>query len=365
MQTRHKKVVAAIVLFSVTGKVAAWGCPAVIDSIWIASVTSGITALTNGVLGMVSGINNQNTINEQRIMTALKVQAKQIASSAEKESTNVSQVMQAVSTSMIAQDSATAVQKVMENFGGTTGQGFDPCGEQVKSRKVSGGLQATMDVSGSVRGLDTGPGVYKDRAQVLASRLNEHKSLFCTQAEKDAGLCQQVGQLPGASLQFSSLFASSGVNDNLTRAKNAFVNNIFGLPDQPLDPSKANSPEGAALVRDKMMRDGYRSIGATSLKVIQAMTVADPTSATNNNGGVPSDGFLDAFRMKVDQYSGGNDYQRWEQSLTVQSERGLLVNLAKMSATRLYASSVEYSQFERMEASLAALLALENKRRVR
>jgi hypothetical protein len=365
MSLRQKKVVAGAVLLCVTGKAAAYGCPAVMDPVWIASVVSGISSLTNGVLGMVYKINSQNTQNEQRLISALKVQTKQIAASAEKESANTMQVMQAVASSMVAQDTAIQVQKTMENFGTSTGQGYDPCGEQNKSRSVTGGYQMTMNVSGAVRGMDTGPGVYKDRAQTLASRLNEHKQLFCTQGEKDAGLCAAVGALPGASLQFSTMFKSSDLSDNTTKAKDAFVNHVFGLPDQPIAPEKSKTPEGLAAMRDKMMLDGFRSIGATSLKSVQAMYVADASASngTNNNGGAPVQGFADALSAKVDQYTGGNDYPRWEQSLTVQSERGLLVNLAKMAATKLYATSVEYDQFERMEANLAALLAMENRRR--
>lgn len=365
MTLRQKKFVALLAMLGVTGKVAAVGCPPVIDSIWMASMSSGITALINGVMGMVTGVNSQNTINEQRLISALKVQTKQIATSAEKESANTTQVMQAVANSMVEQDTAIQVQKVMENFGASTGQGYDPCGEQTKSRNVVGGYQMTMNVSADVRSMETGPGVYKDRAQSLAARLTEHKQFFCTQAEKDAGLCTTVGPLSGASLQFSTLFRSSDVSDNTTRAKNAFANHIFGLPDQPISPDKAKTPEGLAAMRDKMMLDGYRSIGATSLKAVQAMSMSDATASngTNNNGGSTTRSFADAFSTKVDQYTGGNDYSRWEQSLTVQSERGLLVNLAKMSATKLYATSVEYDQYERMEANLAALLALENKRR--
>lgn len=365
-----KKTVAAVAVamvfttFTFNTSFAA-GCPAVVDSIWLAAISSGISMLVNGVMGMVTGIGDQLKINEQRLISALKVQTKQIAASAEKESANTVQTMQGVANAMIAQDVAVLVQKVSEQFGTKTGQGYDPCGEQAKSRSIVGGYIPTVNVSTAVRALDTGPGVYKSPEVALSTRLAEHKKLFCSQSEKEAGMCSAVGPLASASLQFSTMFTSSDVSDDMTKAKNAFVNHIFGLPDHQIPADKAKTSEGTVMMRSKMIGDGYRSIGATSFKAVQAMFTADAsaTNGTNNNGGIPTQGFADALSAKIDQYTGGKDYARWEQSLTVQSERGLLVNLAKMSATKLYATAVEYDQYERMEANLAALLAMENKKR--
>jgi len=366
---RVKKVIVGAVMFGLAAKAAAWGCPPVIDSVWLASFVSGLTTLTNGVMGMVQSVNLQEQLNTQREMSALKVQTKQIAASAEKEVANMSQSMQALASTVVAQNQAEQTQKVMEQYGRATGQGFDPCGEQTKGREVTSAYANTHDVVNMVRGsIDAGPGVYKDQKAALSARLGAHKAKFCTQAEVDAGFCSGVGAAPGASLTFATMMSGSNVGDLNEDAKNAFVNHVFGLPDQPLNPAIAETPEAQAYVRDKMKRDGIRSIAATSFKTIQAMTHADPSAAptsTNNNGYVSDQSFVDAMKKKVDQYVGGDNYRVWEQTLAVQSERGLLVNLAKMAAFRLYLTSVEYDQYERMEANLAALLATENRGRVR
>jgi len=320
-------------------------------------------------MGMVQSVNLQELYNTQQEMSALKVQTKQIAASAEKEVANMSQSMQALASTVVAQNQAEQAQKVMEQYGRATGQGYDPCGEETKSREVTSAYANTSDVVNMVRGsIDAGPGVYKDQKIVLGARVSEHKAKFCTQSEVDAGFCSAVGPAPGASLTFATMMIGSKVGDVNEDAKNAFVNHIFGLPDQPLNPAIAQTPEAQAYVRDKMKRDGIRSIAATSFKSIQSMTHADPaaaSSSTNNNGYVADQSFVDAMKAKVDQYAGGDNYHVWEQTLAVQSERGLLVNLAKMGAFKLYLTSVEYDQYERMEANLAALLAMENRGRVR
>ena len=337
-----------------------------VDTIWQFAITTGITTLINEIISRVTGTSNSNATNERKIMSALKVQTKQISVSADKEAANMSQVMQALSTTVIAQESAIQVQKVMEDFGASTGQGFDPCGEQVKSRAVAAGYADSTNVVNMVRGVEAAPGVYKSRGTALAARVSEHRTNFCTADERSAGLCTTVGANAGASLTFSTMLQTARVGDMADRAKNAFVNHIFGLPDQPLDASQANTPEGLAFVRDKMMRDGIRSISMTSLKAVQAMNTsaaASSGSTADNDGHVADQSFLDAVKTKVDQYAGGANYKQWEVSLTTQSERGLLVNLAKMSAFKLYMTAVEYDQYERMEANLAGLLAIENRNR--
>lgn len=365
LDLRQKKILIGVCMLAVTGNAAAWGCPAVIDSIWQVAVQSATVALTNGVNGMVTAINQQNTLNEQRIMSALKVQTKQISVNADRESANTRQVMQAVSSAMIAQDTALRAQKVMEDFGATTGQGYDACTELVKSSAVASGYGAATNVSAMVGGIDAAPGVYKDKSQTLAKRVNEHKQYFCTPSEKEAGLCSTVGVAAGESLQFSTLFKESNSSDVTSRAKDAFINNVFGLSSQPIDPAKAKTPEATAAQRDKMRMDGYKSVAMTSLKTIQAMNQSQSDTPPLGNGSYGNVGFFSSLKDKVDQYAGGKDYARWEQSLAVQSERGLLINLAKMAATKLYVSSVEYDQYERMEANLSVLLAMENQRRAK
>jgi hypothetical protein len=364
---RVRKFVMMLVMVGLASRVAASGCPPVIDAIWDAAITAGISALTDGVMGMVTGVNDQNTINEQRTVSAIKVQAKQIAASAQKEIANMSGSMQGLATTVVSQQTAEQMQKALGDYGLATGQGYDPCGELTKAKIVTGGYAATLEVGTAVRGsIDAAPGVYKDRATALANRMSEHKQLFCTQSEVTSGLCPAVGANPGESLTFVTMFTTAPVGSNTDKAKNAFVNHIFGLPDQPLDPAKANTPETQVQIRDKMMRDGYRSIAETSFKAIQAMSTSDPTgtnSNTNNNGYIPTVSFLDALDQKVDQYAGGVNFRAWAKTLAMQGNRGLMVDLAKMEAFKLYLASVEYDQYERMEANLAALLALENRRR--
>ena len=366
VRAQWKRVGALSLLVASTHAGAATTCPVVVDSIWQLAITTAVTTLVNEVIGRVTGTSNSNATNERKIMSALKVQTKQISVSADKEAANTSQVMQALSTTVIAQETAFQVQKVMEDFGASTGQGFDPCGEQVKSRAVAAGYADSTNVVNMVRGVDAAPGVYKNRGTTLAVRVSEHKANFCTTDEKNAGLCTTVGANAGASLTFSTMLQTARVGDIEDRAKNAFVNHIFGLPDQPLDANRANTPEGLAYVRDKMMRDGFRSISMTSLKAVQAMgtsAAAGGASTADNDGHVADQSFLEAVKTKVDQYAGGAKYKQWEVSLTTQSERGLLVNLAKMSAFKLYMTAVEYDQYERMEANLAGLLAIENRNR--
>jgi hypothetical protein len=365
---RVKRLAVALAAAMICGEATATGCPPVFDNIYIDSFVSGISSMIDSISSLVSGVGWQAMYNSQREMSGLKVLTKQISGSSEKEIIAMNQSMQGLATTVISQQTSEDVQKVYADYGTATGQGYDPCGEQTKALAVTGGYANTQNVTSAVRGsIDAAPGVWKDRTAAMTTRVNDHRQSYCTADEVKAGMCQTVGSNPGQDLTFSTFMVTATQGSVEDRAKDAFVNHVFGLPDQPFDPKNAKTPEVQAQMRDKMMRDGYRTIAATSFKSIQAMSTANPnaTNPTNNNGYVATTSFLDALDQKIDQYAGGANYLQWEKTLAIQSDRGLLVDLAKMAAFKLYLTSVEYDQYERMEANLAGLLSLENRARGR
>ena len=104
----------------------------------------------------------------------------------------------------------------------------------------------------------------------------------------------------------------------------------------------------------KRTTDAVGSVGMASLKTIQSWTEA----RGNSGGSTDSQSVIDALSSKVDTYSGGTDYDNWAQAQASQSERGLLIELAKMMALDLNMGYMEYQSLERREASAAARLAL-------
>jgi hypothetical protein len=350
-----KKALVCTVLFSLTGFAVATGCPAVEDSIWESGITGSQSALSSALQTMVQSVSTSASEDQQRIQSALHVLTEQINTS----SNNSSQVnlaaKQASANLAVEIDNRKAVMNAIDTYGPATGQGFDPCGENDRSKNVAVAVgEASNDMQDKVtREVDAAPGRFvADPGTVVAQRLQVDKGAYCTADEARAGLCLTAGALAGKDVDAANFFTTSAAGSDLDNAKSAFLNNMLGVPDRALSAKAAQTPAGIAYLEQKRDKDAIASVAAASLKTIQSW------NESRSGSGTDTQSVMGALSSKIDTYSGGQNYDTWAQTQASQNERGLLIEYAKMSATQLYVAYLKYQSGEREEAVEAARVAL-------
>ncbi len=349
-----KSVVALALAGSATGAYA-WGCPAVADSIWGTSVTGVQGAVMSAIAAMQRAMDALKTYNTQRLQGAVKVITAQTNASTNNSIQMAMSAKQARANLDVEIANRKAVMQTIADYSPETGQGFDPCGELQRSKNVAVAVgEAASDMQEKViREIDAAPGRFVlDRGAVVADRFRQAKAIYCTADEARAGLCAAAGPMAGKDLDAGNFFASAPAGSDQDKAKSALLNHLFGVPHMALSKEAANTPSGQAYFEQKRQQDAIASVSQASLKSIQSWTTS------RGGAGPDSQSVMDALSAKVNTYAGGANHDAWAKTLASQSERGLLVSLARMMATDLYMQNLRYQSAEREEAIVAARLAL-------
>lgn len=340
MKAGARKFLIGATVLAVTGSAVGAGCPAVVDSIWEAAMGKAAGAISLAIGSLVEAVSVERTANLMRLQSTIRVLAKQVEISGEKQSSTEVASKQAGANYMVELSNRKAVFETTMQYNATTGQGFDPCGETRRAQNVHAVAgEANAGISERVMAeLDTAPGnLVGNQADVVARRLSNAQTLYGPN-----------GQLAGKDVDAGHFFTSAQVGSPEAQAKSALLNNMYGIPYQAPDKSAANSPAGKAFFEAKRTEDVYRSVGQASMKTVQSWTDSRAGSSSA----------IDAISSKVGTYAGGNNYPQWEQAQTTQSERGLMIELARMRAFDLYLRNQESEQMARQEATLAALVAI-------
>jgi hypothetical protein len=349
-----KKAVVGIALLTVSGAAMGWGCPAVVDSVWQAGLAAAQVQVEGALTQMYASVSNTRSINLQRLQSALKVLAKQIDTSSEASAAMNTAAKQASANFQSDLSLRKQVFNTILDFDPATGQGYDPCGELKRSQNVAVAIgEAATDMKEKVvREIDAAPGRFvADPGAIVSARLKAAKGVYCTVDEAKAGLCGSPGAMAGKDVDASHFFTSFNQVSPQNDAKSAMLNNMYGVPYQTVGKETFATPAGKSFLEAKRTEDAVRSVSQASLKSIQSWTEA---KGDVDNG---SASVLDTLAKKVGTYAGGDNYASWEQGKTAQSERGLLVEFAKMQAAELYFQHLEYQQMERQEALVAAMVA--------
>lgn len=344
-------------------------------------------------------LSNQKAIGTSQINTALK------------DNTHVqASAIQAINQSK-------RFQEVLKDYG-NQGIGYDVCGVMVKRESIADATIATQKaIEGMVNSEITArAGKYGNSNEAKATRLALHKKYYCTDGQSAAGLCESNGTRSGNSLNAATLFVESDYLSAEYNDKSALINNMVGLPDDPVPNNQAMTNAGQAYSDMKRRKDAIKSTAMTSLKAIQAEWSAMPDghahdheagsadagvrtekqqlakNAPNTSGVVApapakgKDGKADVpkgsavvasdnkepttpeehraqslmaqVKADVARYLGGGaEHEEWSKTLTGLEEKGLLTEVVKVKASRLYMQTQEFRQLQRMEAMLAANVA--------
>ncbi|WP_454727852.1 MULTISPECIES: hypothetical protein [Cupriavidus] len=282
-----------------------------------------------------------DNVQTQYMISSLKVLTSQVAASSEK-SANVT--MQAEeSFASVAKDLSDKklVDKILLDY---SSQGFDPCG-QLSSTVAMANAERRARTSVPVRlrnEVDATGGRYAPQGDILRQREALHRNLFCTQSDVDAGICTSVGKIPGGDTNAALLF-NTDTSAEMVSARNAVINTIVGLPDNPLPREVVNTPEANAYLLEKKKKDTYLGLAANSLKSLQVDT---------ETMGAP-------MAERIGQYFGTARATEWAKDQASQAQRGVLVDLLKIEGLQLKVLEQGLRNGLRTEANLAALLQLD------
>lgn len=355
MKSRLHFIVTATILF-ISNSVFAY-CPPQYQEQWVYPYFTASTQTVNQAVNTVdAALSAQLQLNSQRLTSAIAVLTKQKALAAHQISDGSRTVALQTATALNTLAQTERVKAARFEYGGEFGQGYSPCKVQTSRQNIS---SRDADMAAEVRvrvktEVLAAPGNYEDPIKARRTLINNREE-FCTQDQFNSGMCKRVGTLPGADLTAATLFEPAMEGEQLYDAKVAFINNAVGLPDGAISKSAGKSAAASSYALAKSRKDAFISPAITSLKQIQL----DYSGVEGNETGrdLP---LAMHFANEVKRYSGNSEeYDAWSRVMVAQNERGALVELLKIQALKLAIQEKHYRQYERMEAQLAILVAME------
>lgn len=228
-------------------------------------------------------------------------------------------------------------------------------------------------------------GHYANKNEALATRLALHDAKYCTKEQAESGLCTGEAPRAGNSLLASTLFKPAEQGDENDQDKDALINNMVGLPDDPTPQGLSNSALGIAYEDAKRQKDSLKSIGIYALKYVQAQTtggtVADhdhehesagkekattekekvsanaDTKSTDQTPEVANEkdtSYSGLVRKDVEKHFGGGDsYITRRKYIASATEKGVLVEMNKASGL-LKKQLADLIEKEQIKLSLTA-----------
>ncbi|WP_240158384.1 hypothetical protein [Pantoea sp. Tr-811] len=313
------------------------------------------TSATTNIAAFGTSFGAQMTYKFEQIISAVAIATKQEALSANVVADNNRQTSEQLVNAVNAQQQNSAMAKAYLDFNGATGQGFDPCGTVAKNKSMDIAF-TTMAAKAKVAvgSLDASPGrLVPSTAQAMQQRLKEHRDKFCSAAEADAGLCT-LSTLPGGDTNAALLFEPADENSLTTEARTAYIQHVMGPPDEALSKAAGATPAGEAYMAQKNRKDSLLSVPAYSLSMINAAN----TRSTEFGGKSPNE----VLKLRVNQYFGGKEAAQWSGNMARQTQRGLLVEAAKMGGLEVWIHQQQYEQNQRLMANLATLVIASSER---
>ncbi|MBK4987424.1 MULTISPECIES: hypothetical protein [Pseudomonas] len=317
---------------------------------WTTAQLSILTATVTGNIGAFgTSFGAQMAYKFEQIISAVAIATKQEALSANVVADNNRQTAEQLVNAIRAQQENSALAKTYLDFNAGTGQGFDPCGTVAKNKSMDLAFTTmAARAKAAVGTLDASPGrLVESTPAAMQQRLNEHRNKFCTAAEAEAKLCT-LSTLPGGDTNAALLFEPADADSLTAQARTAYIQHVIGPPDQALDKNAGGTPAGETYLAQKNRKDALLSVPTYSLAMIDAAN----TRTKEFGGKSPNE----VLRLRVNQYFGGTESKEWSGNLARQTQRGLLVEAAKMGGLEVWIHQQQYEQNQRLLANLATLV---------
>jgi hypothetical protein len=352
---KRKRAVVATVALTSSLAVGAYCPPQYQENFVEPMFSSAESALKASVKAVDKALSADLKYYSERLTSAVAVLTKQKAVAANQiaDANRTSGQMTAQSLNVLAQTER--VKRARFEFGGEFGQGYQPC-TVYAGRNLLANREAEMGSERRTRMMSevlAAPGKYGDTTQAMSQLAKEHRENFCTTDQVNSGMCSSAGSMAGKSVNVATLFEPVMEGEPLYKAKIAFVNNVMPLPDSPIPQGAANTPAAATYALAKAQKDALMSPALTSFKELQLEYSGIDSSHSGSD--IP---LATRMEREVKRYLGNTpEYESWTKTMSAQNSRGLLVEMLKVKALDLVLLERQYRQYERMEASLATIVA--------
>ncbi|WP_320188638.1 hypothetical protein RMS29_027700 (plasmid) [Agrobacterium rosae] len=326
-------------------------CPIAPDAAWTSVHDTTTTALNTAFDTNKNLILQQMTFAYQRMMSAVKVDTSQQNVDGQKVSQAIQKSDEALASTMTQTDVNKQITQAHADFG-PDGQSVNACETAVLIDEASSAMSVYKN---SAREYMTpervyaAPGSTKTPQEAIQDTLAKHRQKYCTASEAAAGLCSGAGSEPAADVEVATILNASASAD----AKDAFINNLVGLPLAKPTAQEASTARGSILMIESMRAEAVRSPAMVSIAAIRAMN--------EGGGGADADGssFNASLDALMDTYGGGSGYNAWYTELATKNERGLMQELNKLRALSIKMRTFRSESNSRIAATMAAVLALD------
>ncbi|MGN7126783.1 hypothetical protein [Methylorubrum thiocyanatum] len=297
----------------------------VTDPLWFAGHAKSKGVLNTAITSMGTAISTQRGLTAEMLLSAMKVQTAQVATNGERETNVVSQTHQAVAATLSQVAQRRALVEAREQYAYETGQGVNACAAINLMQDTNEAVaNVTMIGRSLYRDLDVAPGRNTPVHEATRERLRDP-------TKADAAVLLD----PDAS------------DDD----RKAVIQAMAGLPMPKPSPGMPGSEADLTMLRARRV-EALRSPALVSLSAVRAMSRAE-----GHEVGSAATSPLKQLDALVAQYGGGPGYEAWSAALAGQSERGLLLELARLRSMSLTLRQQLIEQQARTTAVFGTLLA--------
>jgi hypothetical protein len=355
------KYFTALVLTSFTSTVMAWCCLLYQNTAVMPSFILGNQAIQRSIDGVDIMVSRLIDFQSERLKHAIAVLTKQksYASNQIQNAHLLASKNKAEAFKLLEQ--AERVKQARLNYGPDFGQGYNPCTISSERKFMQKQMDdASQDAIKFVSNeITASPGNYANKDKFIEHTLSNYQEKYCTPAQVEQGLCKKVGSLAGESINFTSLFKASEGRDKTNpqnkplapqyQAKIDFIEQLAGTPDEPIPEEAKNTANGRIYMQFKQQKDALVSPALYTFKNIQNEHIESQGAGSS---------IADMFNKESNRYMGvGSDGKAWSNTIAQQTQRGLLIELMKIKALDLTIQGKQFEQQERIESSLAVLVA--------
>ena len=300
----------------------------VVDAVWQAGHVGVEQGLNARVALMTTNLARERAITLELLVGATKVHTRQQSLNAERETAMEKNTQEAVASTLTEQDRREKLIHAKEQYSFESGQGVAACDTVDLIANTQKAFDNVLqNAKKGVKDVDTAPGMATPLADAVKARLK---------AKDDVD----------ASVLFTSGSKEAGKN---------IIQHLSGLPLPFPDKSMNGADADLALIRARRV-EALRSPALVSLNYVRSMSSTDGHETGSTGAKSPND-MLDEL---IDRYGGGDQYNDWSTKLVSQSERGLLLELARLRAISLQLRQQQIAQQGRLTVLYSTMLSLES-----
>lgn len=296
------------------------------DPAWQAGHAAAQTTLNGRVELMGTNLARERALTLEALLSATKVYTKQTSVNGERTSSTQKSTQEAVAATVTTQTQREALVRAVENYSPESGQGVQACKTVALLNQT---VSALDKVPTTAKTLYTDVDVSPGKATTIQNAVQNRRDL----SKADA-----------------SVLLDRNASDE---DRKAVIMQLAGLP-MPLPNATTPGAEADLMMAVSRRVEALRSPALVSLAAVRAMyATGDHASGSGSSAESP----IDQLDNLIKQYGGGDDFEKWSAGLAAQSERGLLIELARLRSMTLRLRQTLIEQQSRNGALFATMLA--------